>query len=206
MAFPPPPELLEQLGIEPQCMCAARGPAAERAAGCPHRTSALRPLPCDNPDPVKENQMRDIATATLSGNVTGDVELCELPSGVEAARPRVATTTRRRNGEESVEKTSYFTVEAHGLQARACAEHLAKGSRVVVDAELDWREWTDPQNTRREAIVLRARQIVFEGVRTKPAEAVDDQNRAAVTARPGTRVGAAATGGEGPATAGDLPF
>jgi single-strand DNA-binding protein len=150
--------------------------------------------------------MRDIATATLSGNLTRDVELRALPSGVEVARLRVATTTRRRNGEEWVEKTNYFTVEVYGAHGRACAEHLTKGSRVLVDAELDWRKWTDAENRKREAVTFRARQIVFDGARAKTAEAVEDQNRAAVPAQPGTRVGAAATGGEGPASADDLPF
>ena len=85
--------------------------------------------------------MRDIATATLSGNLTRDVQLRSLPSGAEVARLRVATTTRRWSGEEWVEKTNYFTLEVYGAQARACAEYLAKGSRMMVDAELDWREW-----------------------------------------------------------------
>ena len=44
--------------------------------------------------------MRDIATATLSGNLTRDVELRPLPSGAEVARLRVATSTHRRSGEE----------------------------------------------------------------------------------------------------------
>src|SRR5205823_7027753 len=69
--------------------------------------------------------MRDIATATLSGNLTRDVELRQLPSGADAARLRVATTTRRRAGEEWVDKTNYFTVEVFGAQARACAQYLA---------------------------------------------------------------------------------
>jgi hypothetical protein len=60
---------------------------------------------------VKEKPTRDIATATLSGNLTRDVELRELPSGVEVARLRVATTTRRRNGEEWVDKTNYLVPE-----------------------------------------------------------------------------------------------
>ena len=116
--------------------------------------------------------MRDIATAALSGNLTRDVELRELPSGTEVARLRVASTARRRNGEEWIDKTNYFTVEAYGAQARACAEHLKKGSRVLVDAELDWREWTDQQNNKREAVTFRARQVLFEGAPTgkSPAE------------------------------------
>ena len=94
--------------------------------------------------------MRDIATATLSGNLTRDVELRNLPSGTDVARLRVATTTRRRSGEEWIEKTNYFTVEVYGAQARNCAQYLRKGSRVFVDAELDWREWTDPDDKKRE--------------------------------------------------------
>ena len=113
--------------------------------------------------------MRDIATATLSGNLTRDVELKSLPSGTDVARLRVATTTRRRAGEEWVDKTNYFTVEVYGAQARNCAQYLRKGSRVFVDAELDWREWTDQQDNKREAVTFRARQVVFEGGRPTSA-------------------------------------
>jgi single-stranded DNA-binding protein len=63
------------------------------------------------------------------------------------ARLRVASGTRRRNGEEWVDRTNYFTVEVYGPQASLCAERLGKGSRVVVDDELDWRGWTDQEQT-----------------------------------------------------------
>jgi single-strand DNA-binding protein len=112
--------------------------------------------------------MRGIATATLSGNLTRDAELRSLRPGSDVARLRVASSARRRTGEEWVEKTNYFTVEVHGAQANLCAQRLAKGSRVVVDGELDWREWTDQQHNRREVVVLRARQILFEAARSAP--------------------------------------
>ena len=130
--------------------------------------------------------MRDIATTTLSGNLTRDVELRQLPSGADVARLRVATTTRRRNGEEWVDKTNYFTVEVFGAQARACAQYLAKGSRVLVDAEPDWREWTDQQNNKREAVTFKARQVLFEGARRDPTP---DGNGASEPARPCARRG-----------------
>ena len=44
--------------------------------------------------------MRDIASTRLSGVLTREVEIRELPSGVEVARLRLASTTRRRHGEE----------------------------------------------------------------------------------------------------------
>ena len=115
--------------------------------------------------------MRDIATATLSGNLTREVELRPLPSGTEVARLRVASGTRRRSGEEWVERTNYLPVEVYGPQANLCAERLGKGSRIVGDGELDWREWTDQEQNRREAVVLRACQILFERVDSTPSAA-----------------------------------
>ena len=70
--------------------------------------------------------VRDIATAQLSGNLTRDVELRALPSGADVARLRVASTSRRRQGEEWVDKTNYFSVDVFGAQARACAQYLPR--------------------------------------------------------------------------------
>jgi single stranded DNA-binding protein len=103
-----------------------------------------------------------VATVDADGNLTCEVELRPLPSGTEVARLRVGRGTRRRGGEEWVERTSYFTVEVYGPEAHLCAEGLGKGSCVVVGGELDWREWTDREQNRREAAVLRARQILSE--------------------------------------------
>jgi single-strand DNA-binding protein len=162
--------------------------------------------PTETPTQRKENQIvRDIATATLSGNLTRGVELRSLPSGADVARLRVATTTRRRNGEEWVDKTNYFTVEVYGAQASACAQYLGKGSRVLVDAELDWREWTDQQNNRREAVTFRARQVLFEGARPRPdngGEAGEHDGSSPPAAEP---VEVIAPGAES-VSADDLPF
>ena len=154
--------------------------------------------------------MRDIATATLSGNLTRDVELRTLPSGTDVARLRVATTTRRKAGEEWVDKTNYFTVEVYGAAARSCAQYLSKGSRVLVDAELDWREWTDQPGAKREAVTFRARQVVFERGRRAPVASGEEgeANRGSSPAEPGERepVGAAAVAADGVVSADDLPF
>ena len=155
--------------------------------------------------------MRDIATATLSGNLTRDVELKALPSGTDVARLRVATTTRRRTGEEWVEKTNYFTVEVYGAQARSCEQYLRKGSRVLVDAELDWREWTDQQDHKREAVTFRARQVVFEGGRTAPAPGPNAGEQNGADPEPAIRtdtepVGVGSASDPGTASADDLPF
>jgi len=155
--------------------------------------------------------MRDIATTTLSGNLTRDVEVRQLPSGADVARLRVATTTRRRNGEEWVDKTNYLTVEVFGAQARACGQYLGKGSRVFVEAEPDWREWTDQQGNRREAVTFKARQVLFEGGRREPTSNRDSEENTpapVAVAQPAAATTAPDASGDvpGTATADDLPF
>ena len=158
--------------------------------------------------------MRDIATAQLSGNLTRDVELAGLPSGAEVARLRVASTTRRRTGEEWADKTNYFTVEVFGAQARSCAEYLRKGSRVFVDAELDWREWTDQEDHRREAVTLKARRVLFEDTRAQsPADSDGNERTRSITAglpspasAPASMIAASAANAAGAASADELPY
>ena len=142
-----------------------------------------------------------------SGNLTRDVELKSLPSGTDVARLRVATTTRRRAGEEWVDKTNYFTVEVYGAQARSCAQYLRKGSRVFVDAELDWREWTDQQNNKREAVTFRARQVAVRG-RPTHVSCHRRRRRRAERSRPraGDQHRPRAGGRRSSASADDLPF
>ena len=113
---------------------------------------------------------------------------------------------------EWVDKTNYFTVEAYGAQAQTCAKYLRKGSRVFVDAELDWREWTDPHDNKRDAVTLRARKVLFEGGRSTSASAVDQPseqdgpNPDGATIGEGELAAASASSGQGSASADDLPF
>jgi single-stranded DNA-binding protein len=99
-----------------------------------------------------------------------------------------------------------------GAQARNCAQCLNKGSRVFVDAELDWREWTDQQNNKREAVTLKARQVVFEGGRAEPAPNANSAPQAAASAQAPQPAAVAApvpvTAGSAAdtATVEDLPF
>jgi single stranded DNA-binding protein len=116
------------------------------------------------------------------------------------ARLRVASGTCRRNGEEWVERTNYFTVEVYGSQATLCAERLGKGSRVVVDGELDWWEWTDQEQKRHEAVVLRARQILFERAGSTPSPESE------AGGRNDSLYGDVSAGAASPASADDVPF
>jgi single-stranded DNA-binding protein len=81
----------------------------------------------------------------------------------------------------------------------------------VVEAELDWREWTDQQDNKREAVTFRARQVLFEGGRPVPAAAgdgSDQQNGTSAAAAPAAdeAAGVSASQADGSASADDFPF
>jgi single stranded DNA-binding protein len=168
-----------------------------------HRTSHRTEPRHTPPSNLQQEEltMRHIATATLSGNLTREVELRALPSGTDVARLRSRAPHAGKKGEDWVDRTSYFTVEVYGAVARACAECFRKGSRVIVDAELDWREWTDEQNNRREVVTLRARQVLFVGGR-----AGERNGHEAGTDECSSPPVGVTTTGDLPAGADDLPF
>ena len=72
----------------------------------------------------------------------------------------------------------------------------------MVDGELDWREWTDERQNRREAVVFRARQILFE--RTGSTRLADTEP-AERDGSPDDGSGAAAMEAS-PSSADDVPF
>jgi single-stranded DNA-binding protein len=81
-----------------------------------------------------------------------------------------------------------------------------------VDAELDWREWTDQHDNKREAVTFKARQVLFEGTRPNQDAAADPPGGAAEplaspAASHADAVPATAAAVDGAVvTADDLPF
>jgi single-stranded DNA-binding protein len=79
----------------------------------------------------------------------------------------------------------------------------------VIDAELDWREWTDQQGAKREAVTFRARQVLFGGARPRDAADAGDVaegNGSAAPTESAVAVSAGRQAGERSAGADDLPF
>ena len=81
---------------------------------------------------------------TVAGNLTADVELRFMPSGVPMATFTVAVNKRIKDGEQWKDgPTSYVRCTAWRQLAENCAESLGKGTRVVVSGQMAQREWED---------------------------------------------------------------
>ncbi len=111
--------------------------------------------------------MANINRVVISGNLTRDPELRQLPSGNSVCKLRVAVNTRVRDRDSGQwgDKPNYFDVTVWGAQGENVARYLSKGSGLLIDGRLDWREWDAPDGTKRSAVEIIAENTQFVGGR-----------------------------------------
>ncbi len=80
---------------------------------------------------------------TLTGRLTRDPELRELPNGGSVCKLRLAVDDMARGRE-----TGYINVSTFGKPGEAAAEILSTGWLVAVDGRLEYHEWEQDGKTR----------------------------------------------------------
>ena len=111
--------------------------------------------------------MANINRVVISGNLTKDPELRQLPSGNSVCKLRMAVNTRvkDRDSGQWTDKPNYFDVTVWGGQGENVAKYLSRGSGLIVDGRLEWREWDAQDGTKRQAVEIIADSTQFMGGR-----------------------------------------
>lgn len=86
-------------------------------------------------------------TVSLTGRLTRDPELRELPDGTPVCQMRIAVDQMGRGSD-----AGFINVTSFGASGKACAEHLTQGWLVAVDGRLDFHQWTGSDDKPRSAI------------------------------------------------------
>jgi single-strand DNA-binding protein len=107
----------------------------------------------------------NINRVIVTGNLTRDPELRSTPGGTSVCGLRVAVNSRRKEGDQWVDKPNYFDVTVWGAQGENCAQYLSKGRPVAVDGRLNWREWEAQDGSKRQAVDIIADSVQFLGSR-----------------------------------------
>ena len=89
------------------------------------------------------------------GRLTRDPELRYAESGKAVAPMRVAVP---RAGDDGAD---FFDVVAFGTLGEACAEHLAKGRRILVEGSLRHNTWNDTEGAQRSKVEIIANRVQF---------------------------------------------
>ena len=107
----------------------------------------------------------NVNVVVITGNLTRDPELRHTGGGTAVCDLRVAVNSRRKEGQEWVDKPNYFDVTVWGAQGENCATYLSKGRPVAVEGRLDWREWEAKDGGKRQAVSIIANSVQFLGSR-----------------------------------------
>jgi single-strand DNA-binding protein len=105
----------------------------------------------------------NINRVVITGNLTRDPELRSTPGGTAVCSLRVAVNSRRKEGDQWVDKPNYFDVTVWGAQGENCSQYLAKGRPVAVDGRLNWREWEAQDGSKRQSVDIIADSVQFLG-------------------------------------------
>jgi single-strand DNA-binding protein len=116
--------------------------------------------------------MNDVS---LIGRLTRDPELRTTRNGTDVATLRLAVDRRRRD-----DGAVFVDITCFEGQARACADHLAKGRQVAISGRLELDQWKADDGTNRSRLYVIVQSVQFLG--GKPAA---DEDSAAVTAHDG---------------------
>jgi single-strand DNA-binding protein len=153
----------------------------------------------------------NINVVVITGNLTRDPELRSTPGGTSVCKLRVAVNSRRKEGQEWVDKPNYFDVTVWGAQGENCANYLSKGRPVAVEGRLDWREWEAKEGGgKRQTVEIIANSVQFLGSRDGAGGGGGNGNggfapSSDVPADTSDYEGASASGGGGGADD-DIPF
>jgi single-strand DNA-binding protein len=120
---------------------------------------------------------RCLNRVTLIGNLTRDPELRYTPAGMAVTSFGLATNRVwvTKQGERK-EDAQFHRIVAWNKLAELCSQLLSKGRRVYVDGRIQYREYTDQENNKRQiAEIIIDDMIILDnkGQNNEHAEAVD---------------------------------
>jgi single-strand DNA-binding protein len=150
----------------------------------------------------------DVNQLTISGNLTRDPELRELPSGTAICSLRIAHNERFKDASgEWADRPQYFDVTVWSGLGDWIGRNLAQGDKVIVAGRLRWREWDTDGGGKRQAVDITADSVIpvpRTGAADPPAAAEEtpeaEQAPPKRTGKAKAKAGAAVAGDD------DIPF
>jgi single-strand DNA-binding protein len=131
--------------------------------------------------------MPNLNKVLLMGNLTRDIELRHLPSGMAVAAFGLAVNRRWKNQQgEQQDEVTFVDLEAFGKPAEVMNQYLRKGSAVFIEGRLKLDQWEDKDGGKRNKMKVVVESFQF--IDGKPVEQGQSHfNRRAV---PGVKTGA----------------
>ena len=116
-------------------------------------------------------KMPDINNILIAGNLTGDPVLRETSNGTPVANFCIAANRKfKDNTGQWRENVCFVGVVAWYKLAESCFEYLKKGAAVMVEGELQSRNWKNEDGSNNNVVEIKARRIQFLNRQNKKDE------------------------------------
>ena len=110
---------------------------------------------------MTELKLPEVNRVLLSGRLTRDPERRFAPDGTSVTSLPLAFHRRYRGRDgRPAEQSGFVTVLTYRRLAEVCAQYLKKGSAVLVEGRLQWREW-QARGERRQRLEIRGESVHF---------------------------------------------
>ena len=107
-------------------------------------------------------KMPDINNVIIAGNLTCDPSFRKTTNGTPVANFFIASNRKfKDNSGQWRENVCYVGVVAWYKLAESCYENLKRGAAIIVDGELQSRNWRNNDGTSHNVVEIKARRIQF---------------------------------------------
>lgn len=98
---------------------------------------------------------------SLIGRLGGAPEVRQTQTGTTVCNFSLATTERRKKGEQWEEHTEWHKIVCFGNTAQAVQKYCGKGKQVAVEGRLSTRKWQDKDGIDRWTTEILGDEILF---------------------------------------------
>lgn len=103
----------------------------------------------------------DINQLTITGHLTRDPDLRQLPGGQAVCNIRIAHNERRKTSAgDWTDHPQYFDVTIWSGLGDWVANNVAKGQKVIVAGRLKWRQYQTSDGDKRQTVEITADSII----------------------------------------------
>lgn len=97
--------------------------------------------------------MADLSIAVLVGRLTRDSELKYTSGGSPICSFSVATSSRKKKGDQWIDEASFWDIELWGKQGESLQQYLVKGKQVAIEGSMRQDRWENDGQPRMKVVV-----------------------------------------------------
>ncbi len=113
----------------------------------------------------------------LLGNLTKDIELKTIPSGKTVGNVGIATNESYTDKDgNKIDNVAFHNLSIWGKQAETLAKYTQKGSKILVEGKISYRQWEAQDGSKRMATSITVERFEFAGSKQEnKTEPTDNQ-------------------------------